>query len=116
MDNRVTDGQRSITIVTTDASGAESVPITAYITVADRNDGPVVNVGGGDSMDFTVTSVENGSSIPIGIAMCVHYNIIFLVCIGNIKHGSKTIYIIVHLGVDVYLHVCTLICVHFLIN
>lgn len=52
--------------MTTDASGAESASITAYITVADRNDGPVVNVGGGDSMDFMVTSVENGSSIPIG--------------------------------------------------
>ena len=70
MDNRVTDGQRSITIVTTDAGGAESAPIIAYISVADRNDGPVVNVGGGDSMDFMVTFVENGPSIPIGIAMC----------------------------------------------
>ena len=75
MDNRVTDGVRSITIATTDASGADSVSIMAFITVVDRNDGPVVNVGGGDSMDFMVTFIENGPSIPIGT-----YNIIRQCC------------------------------------
>lgn len=68
-DNRVTDGQRSVTIVTTDAGGAESGSIRADITVVDRNDGPVVDVGGGDFMDFMITFVENGPSIPIGMYM-----------------------------------------------
>ena len=56
-----------VTIVTTDSSGAESGSISVDITVVDRNDGPVVNVGGGDSMNFMITFVENGPSIPIGM-------------------------------------------------
>lgn len=68
-DNRVTDGQRMLTIVATDTSGAESGSISVDITVMDRNDGPVVDVGGGDSMDFMTTFVENGPSIPIGTAI-----------------------------------------------
>ena len=89
MDNRVTDGQRNVTIMTTDASGAESAPITAYITVVDRNDGPVVNVGGGDSMDFMVTFVENGSAIPIGTYEFIACSMAFIfLC--TLKHGSKT--------------------------
>ena len=67
-DNRVTDGQRMLSIMATDTSGADSNSISVDITVADRNDGPVVDVGGGDSMDFVTTFVENGGSIPIGIS------------------------------------------------
>ena len=70
-DNRVTDGQRTFSIVATDTSGAESGSISADITVMDRNDGPVVDVGGGDSMNFVTTFVENGPSIPIGIYIYV---------------------------------------------
>lgn len=66
-DNRVTDGQRSITITAIDTSGDESGSIRVDITVADRNDGPVIDIGGGDSMDFMITFVENGPSIPIGM-------------------------------------------------
>ena len=60
------DDTRSITIVATDTGGDESGPITALVTVVDRNDGPMVDVGGGDSMDVIMTFVENGPSIPIG--------------------------------------------------
>ena len=67
-DNRVTDGLRMLSIVTTDTSGAESGYISAEITVMDRNDGPVVDVGGGDSRDFVTMFVENGLSIPIGMS------------------------------------------------
>ena len=67
LDNQVTDGPRMLSIVTTDTSGAESGSISAEITVMDRNDGPVVDVGGGDSRDFVTTFVENGPSIPIGM-------------------------------------------------
>lgn len=56
-----------MTIVTTDTSGDESGSISIDITVGDRNDGPVVDVGGGDSTDFVVTFLENGPSIPIGM-------------------------------------------------
>ena len=81
--------------MTTDGSGAESAPITAYITVGDRNDGPVVNVGGGDSMDFVVTFVENGPSIPIGSYACIYSSITlsFLYTLETkrlLKHGIKT--------------------------
>ena len=72
-DNRVTDGQRMLSIVATDASGADSNSISVDITVADRNDGPVVDVGGGDSMDFVTTFVENGPSIPIGMSINSSY-------------------------------------------
>ena len=66
-DNRVADGIRMLTIVTTDTSGDKSGSISTDITVVDRNDGPVVDVGGGDSMDLVTTFVENGPSIPIGM-------------------------------------------------
>ena len=72
-DNRVTDGQRMLSIMATDTSGADSNSISVDITVADRNDGPVVDVGGGDSMDFVTTFVENGDSIPIGMSINTSY-------------------------------------------
>ena len=81
-DNRVTDGQRMLSIVATDTSGAESGSISVDITVVDRNDGPVVDVGGGDSMDIVTTFVENGPSVPIGTCILLHAK--FRVPIANI--------------------------------
>ena len=67
-----------MTIVATDTTGAESGSIIVDITVMDRNDGPVVDVGGGDSMDFVTTFVENGPSIPIGTV--IHSSFKFTDC------------------------------------
>ena len=64
--NSVTDGIRSITIVASDTNGDNSTRIRADIIVGDRNDGPEIDVGGGDSMDVIMNFVENGPSIPIG--------------------------------------------------
>lgn len=81
-DNRVTDGQRMLSIVAIDTGGADSSSISVDITVMDRNDGPVVDVGGGDSMDIVTTFVENGPSVPIGTCILCHSK--FKVPIANI--------------------------------
>ena len=57
-DNQVTDCQRILSIVATDTSGAESGSISVDITVMDRNDGSVVDVGGGNSMNIVITLLK----------------------------------------------------------
>ncbi len=56
---------RTITITANDTSEAISNPLPITINVLFRNDGPVLNIGAGPNMDFTITFVEGDFSTPI---------------------------------------------------
>ena len=43
--NSVTDGHRTVSIVTTDSEGAVSGSVQIHVDIMDRNDGPEINVG-----------------------------------------------------------------------
>ena len=43
--NSVTDGRRTVSIVTTDSEGTTSGSVQIHIDIMDRNDGPEINVG-----------------------------------------------------------------------
>ena len=65
--NSVQSGQRNATITTQDVEGESSNEIVAYITVMSRNDMPIIDLGGGENMDFTITYVENEPSIAVAV-------------------------------------------------
>lgn len=67
-DNSVTEGQRNITLITTDTGSLTSNTLIILIDVAKRNDGPAIDLGGGENIDFAVTYIENGPSVPIGLS------------------------------------------------
>jgi hypothetical protein len=71
--NSVTDGQRFITISATDTGARLSMDtLTLLINVAERNDGPAINLGDGIDAGFTVTYTEGGPSVGIGLSHLIH--------------------------------------------
>ena len=67
-DNSITEGQRNITLITTDTGSLTSDTLTILINVARRNDGPAVDLGGGEDINLAITYIENGPSVPIGLS------------------------------------------------
>ena len=69
----VTDGRRVITISATDIGARVSNQmLTLLINVAERNDGPAINLGDGVNAGFTVTYTEGGPSVGIGLSHLIH--------------------------------------------
>ena len=66
-DNAVTNGERNITITTTDTDSLSSNTLTLLINVTERNDGPAIDLGDGDNAGFSVTYTENGPGVAIGL-------------------------------------------------
>ena len=62
----ITEEQRNITIVTTDADFYNQ-SLTIFIDVFKRNDGPIINLGGEDDTEFSIVFVENEESVAIGL-------------------------------------------------
>ena len=66
--NSVTDGQRRVTISATDSKGGTTPQsLTLLVNVAERNDGPAIDLGDGSDVDFTITYTENGPCVGIGL-------------------------------------------------
>ena len=66
--NSVTDGRRNITLTTTDMGSLASTTLTILISVAERNDGPAIDLGGGENVDVVVTYIENSPPVAIGLS------------------------------------------------
>ena len=64
----VTDGRRTISISATDTEGRETEDtLTLLVDVAERNDGPAIDLGGGRDEDHTITFTEGEHSVAIGV-------------------------------------------------